>query len=300
MIKYIFNENIFETIDTPEKAYWIGFLYADGYITADGMIGCSLQSRDKLHLNKFLTFLEMPEEQQEECIKYYENTQSYRITLGRKTTYKNLIDLGFSINKSHENNLNVWKNIPELYKKFFILGLWDGDGSFSITPKEKIQTASLICNNDFLINVIANYINKNIEPDFAIIKQRTAGDPYPRIRFSKDKAKRFGDWLYDKNYSFVLERKYAQYKLFHEVRGKAHYGINNSQTKGILCIETKQVYITAKECALKELNKTNPGAMNSIRAVCRGERKSTGNKHFRYLTEQEWEDVKNGVQLFNF
>lgn len=33
MIKYTFNENIFSVIDTPEKAYWAGFLYADGYLT---------------------------------------------------------------------------------------------------------------------------------------------------------------------------------------------------------------------------------------------------------------------------
>jgi len=27
------NENIFETIDTKEKAYWLGFIYADGNIS---------------------------------------------------------------------------------------------------------------------------------------------------------------------------------------------------------------------------------------------------------------------------
>ena len=28
---YTLNENYFEKIDTPRKAYWLGFLYADGY-----------------------------------------------------------------------------------------------------------------------------------------------------------------------------------------------------------------------------------------------------------------------------
>ena len=27
-----FEENLFETINTEEKAYWLGFLYADGHI----------------------------------------------------------------------------------------------------------------------------------------------------------------------------------------------------------------------------------------------------------------------------
>lgn len=30
--KYYFDNNIFSKIDTAEKAYWIGFLYADGYV----------------------------------------------------------------------------------------------------------------------------------------------------------------------------------------------------------------------------------------------------------------------------
>lgn len=236
----------------------------------------------------------MSQDQQEECIKYQQNTSSYRITLGRKTTYEDLKNLGFSINKSYENNLNVWNNIPLKYKKAFILGLWDGDGCFSITPKG-IQIASLISNNDSLIHAIVDYINENLEKNFIKVKERTPGDPYSRIQFSQDKAKRFGDWLYENAYNFVLIRKYEQYKSFHEVRGHANIGLNNGQVKGILCLETNQIYITSKECALKELGKTNPGAANSIREVCRGERKSTGNKHFRYLTKTELEDFKNGL-----
>lgn len=31
-IDYPRNSNYFQTIDSPDKAYWLGFLYADGYI----------------------------------------------------------------------------------------------------------------------------------------------------------------------------------------------------------------------------------------------------------------------------
>ncbi len=38
--KYKINESIFEEINTPEKAYWLGFLYADGWISKNGSL-CS-------------------------------------------------------------------------------------------------------------------------------------------------------------------------------------------------------------------------------------------------------------------
>ena len=47
-------EDIFEVIDTPEKAYWLGFLYADGYVQTRGyMIALTLSSKDKLHIKEF-------------------------------------------------------------------------------------------------------------------------------------------------------------------------------------------------------------------------------------------------------
>ena len=53
------NENIFEIIDTEEKAYWLGFLYADGCIASGERsdIELSLQLLDKEHLQKFKDFI---------------------------------------------------------------------------------------------------------------------------------------------------------------------------------------------------------------------------------------------------
>ena len=65
---YSLDENYFKVIDTEDKAYWLGFLYADGSITrfykTDKKTGekvirslsleLGLQSGDKHHLEKFL------------------------------------------------------------------------------------------------------------------------------------------------------------------------------------------------------------------------------------------------------
>lgn len=53
-----FNEHIFDCIDTEEKAYWLGFIFADGYISSTNYsFELSLKSSDIEHLNKFNIFM---------------------------------------------------------------------------------------------------------------------------------------------------------------------------------------------------------------------------------------------------
>ena len=57
-----FNENIFDIIDTEEKAYWLGFIFADGYIETPKpnmkyTFEICLSCKDKHHLEKFNIFM---------------------------------------------------------------------------------------------------------------------------------------------------------------------------------------------------------------------------------------------------
>ncbi len=56
MIEY--NRHIFDNIDSAEKAYWLGFIIADGYLNDDkNMLRIKLGDKDKIHLEKFINFL---------------------------------------------------------------------------------------------------------------------------------------------------------------------------------------------------------------------------------------------------
>ena len=61
MSKYEYNKDYFSKIDTSDKAYWLGFLYADGCINRfyrgeklkSMTLELGLCYRDKEHLEKF-------------------------------------------------------------------------------------------------------------------------------------------------------------------------------------------------------------------------------------------------------
>lgn len=63
--KYTFNENIFDSINTPEKAYWLGFVWCDGYVIHrdkrnEYSIKLQLSMKDVEHLEK--VFVELKKE----------------------------------------------------------------------------------------------------------------------------------------------------------------------------------------------------------------------------------------------
>lgn len=124
MIEY--NRHIFDDINTEEKAYWLGFILADGYLNIDRhMLRIKLGDKDKHHLEKFITFLggnqDMLKSEQHNITN---NTQWYVSTYSKEICNA-LLNLKIEQNKSgHEH-------IPPINKKYyrsFIRGLWDGDG----------------------------------------------------------------------------------------------------------------------------------------------------------------------------
>jgi intein/homing endonuclease len=57
--KYTLNQHYFDIIDTQDKAYWLGFLYADGCNYEDrNELKLCLNINDSLHIHKFLTAIE--------------------------------------------------------------------------------------------------------------------------------------------------------------------------------------------------------------------------------------------------
>ena len=124
MIEY--NRHIFDQIDTQEKAYWLGFILADGYLnTNKHMLRIKLGNKDKHHLEKFIQSLNGSKDMlKSEQHNTTGNTQWYVSTYS-KEIYNALSKLKIEQAKSGHEKIPP---IDKIYYRDFVRGLWDGDG----------------------------------------------------------------------------------------------------------------------------------------------------------------------------
>lgn len=114
------NHKFFSKIDTEEKAYWFGFICADGCIYNNRVI-LDIQIRDIEHLEKFKKSLVCDAK-----IRLHGDNNEYcRLNIYSKNLTKDLILHGCVPNKS--DKLNYPKINADL-EKDFIRGYFDGDG----------------------------------------------------------------------------------------------------------------------------------------------------------------------------
>lgn len=218
-----YNVHVFDTIDNEEKAYWLGFLYADGCVSYNAPRNCycisvALKSTDVEHLKKFKDFLQ---DTRESSIRISTRTFNgkefeacdYRIY--NEHLAKTLINLGCIIRKSLTLTFpdsNVFKK-PNLVFDF-IRGYVDGDGCLSL--KRKSPRISILGTNEFLTEVI-KYL-----PQFN--KVYKAGNQFV-VATSGDKAKVIANKLYG-HATIYLDRKYEKFKALFEYNDSE---INNGE-----------------------------------------------------------------------
>ena len=123
-----FNESIFDNIDSEEKAYWLGFIYADGYISSrDNTFELSLALKDKEHLDKFNVFMQ----HENNNVK----TDSFRCrwSVVNKHLWETLNNYGCTPRKSLTlkfPDISIFSS--KSLVRHFIRGYIDGDGSIMI------------------------------------------------------------------------------------------------------------------------------------------------------------------------
>lgn len=139
-----FNQNYFERIDTQDKAYWFGFLYADGsvtksnsYDTKPNRLSINISTKDIEILENFLIDIDSENikiETYQPNESTYGNSKMSRVTLNSIKLCSDMLSNGFRKKSILANSL-VFDYIPESLHRHFIRGYFDGDGSISATGK---------------------------------------------------------------------------------------------------------------------------------------------------------------------
>lgn len=197
----------FEKIDNEEKAYWLGFLYADGSVgSSDNRIELGLAEKDLKHIEKFRAFLKVDNK-----IQYREKTKSYRIQIKNKKCKSDLIKQGCIPKKSLILNFPNEEQVPIHLIRHFIRGYFDGDGWFTNT--EKCFQVGIIGTEDF-INGFLNIIEKeNIKSTNKIFTVHREDGAKRYVISSYNDVLNFLNYLY-KDCNIFLDRKYANYLDF--------------------------------------------------------------------------------------
>lgn len=205
------NEHVFDIIDTEEKAYWLGFWYADGCVEANRYRLCiNLGIKDINHLHKMRTFLELKNQVNTYTTGKYDMCRLY---VTNQHIWKQLINLGCTPQKSltltfPDEKIFASKNL--IYD--FIRGYCDGDGCLGLYIKKGHETSelSMVGTLEFL---------KDLQKFLGIeghIRNKSY-DGYHNnayeLKYSNFKARQVSRLLYE-NSSVYLDRKYDIYESF--------------------------------------------------------------------------------------
>lgn len=143
---YYLNENYFKQIDTDDKAYFLGFICADGCIYRrnghQGMLSISIKDSDIEILNNFKKDIQT--EKPISLVKQSEKTTMATLQLTSDILVEDLLKLGVGVRKTFDLSIKqIFEKISLRFIPSFILGYFDGDGSISIPEKNTISKAAI-------------------------------------------------------------------------------------------------------------------------------------------------------------
>lgn len=159
------NSSFFSKIDTPQKAYWLGFLYADGYISKDNAIRINLKKDDEGHLKKFIEAIEYTNGK----IKYSKKKVEEKIyeqaycQIKDKKMALDLADKGCVNNKSFVLTFPPEDKLPKELYAHFIRGYFDGDGclTWSVSGKNRSRNYKInFVGTEVFLNKVKEVLKK--------------------------------------------------------------------------------------------------------------------------------------------
>jgi hypothetical protein len=224
---YKVNEDYFDEINSPDKAYWLGFIWCDGYVARRERKGLesfeikvSLSSIDKSHIEKLAICLETNIPIREYAIYgVYEGNREARLLIA-KSSFGRKLYYNYGIVPYRDNMEKLLEMLPHEYYRDFLRGMVDADGS--IISRDIVHKSSN--RKEFSIGLTTNktlveffnhvLIEEGLTQTRYKLSTKNDGDPYVVYRnlriTGNNIVEKILDWLYE-NSEMHLDRKRNKY-----------------------------------------------------------------------------------------
>jgi len=221
--KYTCNFDFFEKIDTEEKAYWLGFIGADGNVFKN-CLHIGIHENDVKHLEKFSKHItgNYPVR-----IKTYisrgKPSSIARIDIHSNKIINDLYRSGITPKKSHTISWQkTTKNIPKHLIHHFVRGYFDGDGSWKKSGKNGngIHFSVACGSGDFILGLQKQLCSSCGLSMVKIYSKKTndkKANNYALEYGGRLQEIRIYNWMYNNATLFLERKKDKAYKYLFEV-----------------------------------------------------------------------------------
>lgn len=200
------SDDFFNCINSPEKAYFLGFWFADGSVVKyknSYAVSLTITHTDRYLLEKFLElsniqapiYLTHKEDKNPRC----------QLNISSKRMYENLISLGCVPDKTHQKHIHM-PDIPKHLKSHFIRGYFDGDG---IAYKDGRLG---FCGHYDILKWIYDELNILLDNNKISITFNKSNSIYYMNFFKKDHIQKIVQYMYKDSNELFLTRKYNLYR----------------------------------------------------------------------------------------
>ena len=205
--EYELDVDYFETVDTDEKAYFLGLMAADGCnIEEEYSVSIGLQAEDEYLLEYFRNAMKMAIPLR---ITQHENKKNmYNLRVSSKKMSSDLAHYGIVSRKSL---ILQWpEDLEDEFIPSFIRGFMDGDGCIYCNVELGQTRVDFVSTWEFLNDLRNNvYRLTGIENDNKMT-HCTENNTYCFSYTGKENIIKFLDWIYAPGYPY-LTRKYRKY-----------------------------------------------------------------------------------------
>lgn len=203
--------NYFEKIDSERKAYFLGFIFADGNITlrknSQSCIAIEIKNYDSYILEIFKQELKTDntiESTRKDC---------KRIRIHSDKMQQDLEKYNIIPDKCHKHNQCII--LEEPFMSHFIRGMYDGDGWISQRQSSKRLTFGL-CGTYESIDSIKNYLINKLE--LSNVQTNNYLNKIPFFTFQKQSdVEKIYHYLYDNATIYLTRKKDIFNKVYTEV-----------------------------------------------------------------------------------